>query len=178
MRSENRPPSVAAIQRRAILPILAAFFAAATLSFGGPPDGTPAPTPDKVLPPAGTFCGLFYENGTANPGGSGYFTFTMTKGAAFVGSLHVKGGVYAFAGEFDASQAARVIVPREGKPPLTASFAFGAFKPGEVVLGAIGDGHWASPLMASRMPAHPALPLVFAGDVKANLAASSTLQAR
>ena len=152
------------IQPASLIITLALSLTTATTVWGRPDNSIAAPAVDAASQTnARTYCGLFYQNGMAAPGDSGYFTFTLKQGAFFVGSVHAEGGIYPFAGQFNPQNSARVVVLRPGKSALSLSFAFSLPKLDDVAVGLVSDGHWTSNLMARRMasrPSQPPAPLV------------------
>ena len=152
------------IQPARFIITLTLSLTAATTVLGRSDNSIAAPAVAAASQPrARTYCGLFYQDGMAAPGDSGYFTFTMKQDAFFVGVVHIEGGIYTFAGQFDPQQSARVLVQRPGKPALSLSFAFSLPKLDDVAVGLVSDGHWTSNLMVRRMasrPSQPSAPLV------------------
>lgn len=130
------------------------LIAKRTITYKAPGSDLLPYRPDRSLSAAsGTYSGLFYPATEASRANSGFFTATVTSGksGAFTANILLDSGSYPFVGKFDSSGHAQCVVPRTGKPPLTASLQLNLESAQNQMTGVISSANWRSILQANRV---------------------------
>ena len=98
-------------------------------------------------PPAGTYNGLFYGEGSAQIGQSGFITVTVNAKGRYTGRVQLAPGQSSFSGQFDRTGAATASVKIAGAPIQIQLQNAGSNPP--QLTGTVGNGSWTSQLTAA-----------------------------
>ena len=109
---------------------------------------TSAP-PVVVLPPAGTYNGLFYDSNHLEHASSGFFTVAVRSAGDFKAQLQNGTSKFTYTGRFDAQGRTTNQVSRVGKSTLNVELKIGLHGSNRIT-GRVTDGLWSSTLLAHR----------------------------